>query len=98
MNKLKEGERVRKVLKIATLLTITLFALMLATAAFAADGLTIPHGGYDTSTNTCLACHDIHEADGDFALMREETVTQTCATCHDTYKEIGSPWDRKSVV
>lgn len=85
-----------KVLKIATLLTITLFALMFASVAFATDGITIPHGGYDISTNACLSCHDIHEALGDYVLMREDTVTNTCGTCHDTYKTTGVPWDNPS--
>lgn len=48
-----------------------------------------PHGGYGTGyapdgaqTDLCLSCHDIHQAAGDYALMREATVTETCGTCH----------------
>lgn len=63
------------------------FALLLAAPAFAADGETIPHGGYSTLTDSCLQCHDMHEAAGDYVLMREETITKVCATCHTLYNE-----------
>lgn len=51
----------------------------------ASDGDVIPHGGYDSTTNSCLFCHDIHEASGDYVLMRQTTVIETCGTCHDIY-------------
>lgn len=44
-----------------------------------------PHAGYSTTTDFCLQCHDIHDAGGDYALMRNQTVTATCATCHGVY-------------
>ncbi|MFA5802601.1 MAG: cytochrome c3 family protein [Thermoleophilia bacterium] len=56
-----------------------------------------PHGGYSTGTSAsadqtdfCLTCHDVHQAAGDYVLMRDPTVTQTCATCHALY---GAPAD-----
>lgn len=61
-------------------------ALLVAAPAFAATGEVIPHGGYSTSTDACLQCHDIHEAAGDYVLMRQETVTDVCATCHTLYQ------------
>jgi predicted CXXCH cytochrome family protein len=52
----------------------------------------IPHGGYGTGnapagerTDLCLSCHDIHQAAGDYALMREASVTATCNTCHGLF-------------
>gem|GEM_PF-2511295 len=47
----------------------------------------IPHGGYSAVTDTCLQCHDMHEAEGDYVLMRENTVTKVCATCHTLYQK-----------
>lgn len=70
--------------------SIMVIALMMAfaTTAFAA----VPHGGYGTGnapaaaqTDLCLSCHDIHQAAGDYALMREATVTETCQTCHGLF-------------
>jgi len=63
------------------------FGVFLSTAsAFAADGATIPHGGYSMATDSCLQCHDMHGAAGDYVLMRETTVTDVCATCHTLYQ------------
>ena len=45
-----------------------------------------PHGGYNMNTDMCLQCHDIHEAAGDYVLMRQQTVTEVCATCHTLYQ------------
>jgi predicted CXXCH cytochrome family protein len=59
--------------------------VLLAAPALAADGNTIPHGGYSTATDACLQCHDIHESAGDYVLMRGATMTATCATCHSIY-------------
>jgi len=60
--------------------------VFLATPVFAATGDVIPHGGYSMTTDACLQCHDIHEAAGDYVLMRESTVTDVCATCHTLYQ------------
>lgn len=85
----------------AVLLT-SVFVLLVAMTgiAMAADGQTIPHGGYDTSTNSCLYCHDVHEAAGDYVLMRQETVIETCGTCHDLYFDSegykDNVWDSES--
>jgi len=57
-----------------------------ATTVYAADGATIPHGGYSMATDSCLQCHDMHEAAGGYVLMRESTVTAVCATCHTLYQ------------
>src|SRR3972149_8153832 len=61
--------------------------LMGAGVAFAATGLNIPHGGYSVSTDACLQCHDVHEAAGDYVLMRWSTVTNVCGTCHGIYNQ-----------
>lgn len=60
------------------------FALLAAGTAFAA-GTVIPHGGYDTSSDACLQCHDVHEAASDYVLLRWETVVDTCGSCHYLY-------------
>jgi len=67
---------------------VALGALLFAASAFAADGVTIPHGGYSMATDSCLQCHDMHEAVGDYVLMREATVTDVCATCHTLYQSV----------
>ena len=36
-------------------------------------------------TDLCLSCHDVHNAQGDYVLMRESTVTAVCGTCHVVY-------------
>ena len=70
-------------------LTVTVIAalgvVLFAAPALAADGNTIPHGGYSTASDACLQCHDIHESAGDYVLMRQSTMTATCATCHQVY-------------
>ena len=70
-------------------------ALLWTNAAMATSGGTLPHGGYDATTNSCLFCHDVHDSLGDYALMRQETVTDTCGTCHDLYKtdNTADRWD-----
>lgn len=58
-----------------------------------------PHGGYDSSTNKCLNCHDIHTdapdfaegVDADYVLLRWTTVVDTCGSCHDLYQGEDSP-------
>lgn len=54
-------------------------------AGSGAAGKVDPHAGYSTTTDFCLQCHDIHDAEGDYALMRYSTVTATCRTCHGVY-------------
>lgn len=44
-----------------------------------------PHTTYSATTDFCLQCHDIHEAQGDYALMWQSTVVDTCGTCHGVY-------------
>ncbi|GBE22404.1 MAG TPA: hypothetical protein ENH00_12485 [Actinobacteria bacterium] len=41
-----------------------------------------PHGGYSSSTNMCLQCHDVHDAAGTYALMATASVDAVCSTCH----------------
>ncbi len=41
-----------------------------------------PHGGYSSTSNFCLQCHDVHDAAGEYGLMYKASVTSTCATCH----------------
>jgi hypothetical protein len=90
----KGGLKVKNKLILALFIGATL-ALLWTNAAMATDGATLPHGGYDATTNSCLFCHDVHDAAGDYALMRQETVTETCGTCHDLYKtdNTASVWD-----
>lgn len=45
-------------------------------------GTVTPHGGYASTSNFCLQCHDVHDAAGAYALMYKASVTSTCATCH----------------
>jgi predicted CXXCH cytochrome family protein len=71
--------------------TIVMMGVALALAfgvprAQAADGVTLPHGGYSPATDACLQCHDLHDPAADYVLMREPTVTATCATCHTIYQ------------
>lgn len=61
-------------------------ALACAAPAFGTDGGTIPHGGYSMTTDSCLQCHDVHEATGDYVLMRQATITAVCGTCHTLYQ------------
>ncbi len=75
------------------------------------NGDIAPHGNYSmadasqyytgntTPTDFCLQCHMVHDAEGDYALMREQSVTQTCATCHNVFGH--SPtgqWTRPRLV
>lgn len=75
------------------LITLALSALLmlaLTGIAVALDGNTIPHGGYSATTDVCLQCHDVHEAQGDYALMYQNTVVNTCGTCHGVYQQAPS--------
>lgn len=77
--------------KIAILAAIILPAvLVLAFSATAMAQTVTPHGGYATTGSTggtdyCLTCHDVHEAQGDYVLMRKATVTAVCGTCHGLF-------------
>lgn len=44
-----------------------------------------PHGGYTATSQKCVVCHTVHEAEGRGAgkLMRSLTFSDTCLTCHD---------------
>ncbi len=41
-----------------------------------------PHGGYSSTSNFCMQCHEVHKAPGEYALLWKASVTSTCATCH----------------
>ena len=41
-----------------------------------------PHGGYDTTTNKCKACHAVHRAEGAYYLLRAATQDDACSYCH----------------
>lgn len=83
----------RKILLVVTLaLAITLVTAGVALAAYTYAtpgnaGYEIPHGGYSTSTDACLQCHDVHESAGDYVLMRWATVTDVCGSCHTVYQK-----------
>lgn len=76
-------KRLRNPLLIFTL--VAAFVLAGTGLALAATGTVIPHGGYSTSTDACLQCHDVHQAAGEYALTRWSTVTDTCGSCHTLY-------------
>jgi len=71
--------------KLLLVVALTACAFLLGVNGASAAGMIIPHGGYDTSTDACLQCHDIHEAAGDYVLLRWSTVTDTCGSCHYLY-------------
>jgi predicted CXXCH cytochrome family protein len=73
--------------EIARTVALACVLVVVAAPAFAADGETIPHGGYSSSTDACLQCHDIHEAAGDYVLMRQSTMTAVCGTCHTLFQQ-----------
>lgn len=41
-----------------------------------------PHGGYQATTDKCMACHTVHKADNPL-LLPGTTVVGTCNFCHD---------------
>ncbi|MDF1595332.1 MAG: cytochrome c3 family protein [Acidimicrobiia bacterium] len=47
-----------------------------------AAGAVDPHGGYSSTTQFCLQCHDVHNANGSYGLMGAVSVTAVCQTCH----------------
>ncbi len=72
------------------------YSLLDPSAAYAASA---QYGANQNATDFCLQCHMVHDAEGDYALMREQTVTQTCATCHNVFGH--SPtgqWTRPRLV
>lgn len=42
-----------------------------------------PHGGYSTTTSSCVACHMVHNAPAGYMLLPGATITETCELCHD---------------
>ncbi|GBE58267.1 doubled CXXCH motif [bacterium BMS3Abin01] len=72
----------RKIAILAALVLSVAFILAFAATAFAQ---TSPHTGYAGTTDFCVACHDVHEAAGDYVLTRESTVTAVCGTCHGVF-------------
>jgi predicted CXXCH cytochrome family protein len=73
----------RKIAILAALVLSVAFILAFTASAFAQT--TAPHGGYGATTDFCVACHDVHEAAGDYVLTRESTVTAVCGTCHGVF-------------
>src|SRR3990170_8809228 len=71
--------------KLLLIVALAFGITLLAAGAALAAGTAIPHGGYSTSTDACLQCHDVHEASGDYVLLRYKTVTDTCGSCHYLY-------------
>ncbi len=51
-------------------------------------GQVAPHGGYSSSTDYCLQCHQVHDG-GEYALLTEASVTSTCQTCHAYFGSTG---------
>jgi predicted CXXCH cytochrome family protein len=43
-----------------------------------------PHGGYGSTTDYCLQCHQVHGG-GEYALLAQASVTATCKTCHSVF-------------
>ncbi len=71
----------RRIAILAALVLSVAFILAFSATAFA----TSPHTGYAGTTDFCIACHDVHEASGDYVLTREATVTAVCSTCHGVF-------------
>lgn len=43
-----------------------------------------PHGGYQSTTRKCAACHSVHSAPaGGYALLPGPTAKAACESCHD---------------
>ncbi|MDZ4168896.1 MAG: hypothetical protein U1E26_04470 [Coriobacteriia bacterium] len=43
---------------------------------------TSPHGGYSTTTQKCVVCHAVHNADGFGELLLRGSVADACTYCH----------------
>lgn len=50
-----------------------------------------PHGGYQATTNKCLACHTVHKAQNE-SLLPGKTVAETCNFCHDLTQSEYAPY------
>ncbi len=87
---LRGGGMITKLLHRALLVMVVVLAMLVLAAdmAHAAEGDTIPHGGYNTATDACFQCHDAHSAQGDYVLSRMPTVTGMCGSCHTLYQEL----------
>ncbi len=44
-----------------------------------------PHGGYSSTTDYCLQCHQVHNAPNAYSLLAATSVTNVCATCHSLF-------------
>lgn len=51
-----------------------------------------PHGGYQATTNKCIACHTVHAA-GNASLLPGITVTGVCQFCHDLTQTRNGPYN-----
>ena len=67
---------------LTTLSVIFTALIVIPAAAFLQTGSEDPHGGYDETTDSCLKCHDMHEAP-DSPLIGTTTVKETCYQCHN---------------
>jgi predicted CXXCH cytochrome family protein len=70
---------------IVLIAAVTALVMTFGTAAWANSTSGHQFAPHPEPTNKCLTCHDIHEAEADYVLLREATVTETCATCHNLY-------------
>ncbi len=66
----------------------SLIALVIAILLAFATARTIladggPHGGYNNTTETCVACHRTHTGRGAFVLYSAAQDNAFCYTCHD---------------
>lgn len=50
-----------------------------------------PHGGYQTTTDKCMACHTVHKAENE-SLLPGTTLTGTCNFCHDLTQTEYAPY------
>lgn len=73
----------RRIAILAAMVLPIVLILAFANVAFAQT--VAPHSGYNATTDYCISCHDMHEANGDYVLTRESTVTAVCGTCHGVF-------------
>lgn len=50
-----------------------------------------PHGGYQSTTDKCVACHTVHKAQNE-SLLPGKTVADTCNFCHDLTQTEVAPY------
>ncbi len=50
-----------------------------------------PHGGYQSTTDKCVACHTVHKAQNE-SLLPGKTVAETCNFCHDLTQSEVAPY------